>query len=144
MASVDHVETFNCTPQEMFNLLSDYEKYPEFLSEVKSCKILQDKNGEKLVEYKVSVMKDFMYLNAHRESAPGELSWKFLKGEPFKTMSGSWKLEEAPGGKTRATYHIDATFGMLVPSFAVKTVISVNLPKMMQDYHNRVKELYGK
>lgn len=145
MAEVKHEEVFNCTPQQMFDLLKDYEKYGEFLKEVKSCKVLQEKNGEKYIEYKITVMKDIIYLNSHSENPEKkELYWKFLKGDLFKSMSGSWRLEEAPGGKTKAYYQISAEFGMLVPSFAVKTAISVNLPAMMQAYHKRVGDLYGK
>ena len=57
MAEVNHVETFNCTPQELFDVLKDYEKYPEFLKEVKSCKVIEDKGNEKIVEYSLSVVK---------------------------------------------------------------------------------------
>ena len=144
MAGVTHVEVFNCTRQEMFDLLKDCEKYPEFLKEVKSCKILQDKDGEKIVEYKVSVIKDIMYLNTQREIAPSELTWKFMKGDLFKSMSGSWKLEDAPGGKTKATYTVAAEFGMFVPGMITKTLLAVNLPALMQAYHKRIGELYGK
>lgn len=144
MAEVNHVETFNCTPQELFDVLKDYEKYSEFLKEVKSCKVLETRGDEKIVEYKVSLIKDVAYLNSHREKAPSELTWKFLKGDVFKTMSGSWTLEDAGDGKTRATYRIQAEFGMFIPSMITKTLLSVNLPLMMQAYHKRVKDLYGK
>lgn len=144
MAGVNHVEVFNCTPQQLFDLLKDYEKYPLFLKEVKSCKVIEDKGSQKLVEYKVSVVKDITYVNAQTENPPGELSWKFVRGDLFKSMSGGWKLEEAAGGKTKATYRIDAEFGMFVPSMITKTVLSVNLPAMMQAYHKRIGELYGK
>ena len=36
MAEVNHTETFNCTPQQFFDLLKDYDSYPKFLKEVRS------------------------------------------------------------------------------------------------------------
>ena len=33
MASAKTSEKFNCTPEEFFKIVSDYEKYPEFLDE---------------------------------------------------------------------------------------------------------------
>lgn len=143
MAEVNHVETFNCTPQELFDVLKDYEKYPEFLKEVKSCKVIEDKGNEKIVEYSLSVVKDFSYTNQHFEKAPHQLHWKFIKGDLFKSMEGGWKLEDV-GGKTKATYIIRAEFSMFVPGFMVKTVLSANLPAMMKAYHERVKAVYGK
>jgi coenzyme Q-binding protein COQ10 len=148
MAGVNHVEVFNCTPQEFFDLLKDYEKYPEFLKEVKSCKVLTerttDQGLEKMVEYKVSVIKDITYVNIQKEEPAKSVTWKFLRGDLFKTMSGGWQLEAAPEGKTKATYTVDAEFGMFVPSMITKGVLAVNLPAMMQAYHKRVGDLYGK
>jgi coenzyme Q-binding protein COQ10 len=143
MAQVNHVEVFNCTPEEFFALLQDYEKYPEFLKEVKSCKVLEDKGTEKIVEYKVSVVKDIAYVNKQVEVPPTRVTWTFLRGDLFKSMSGGWQLENV-NGKTKATYTISAEFGMFVPGMIVKTVLAANLPAMMQAYHKRVKELYGK
>lgn len=143
MAEVNHVEMFNCLPQEFFNILKDYEKYPEFLKEVKSCTVLEDKGKEKLVEYKVSVVKDFSYVNQQFENEPQTIHWKFVRGDLFKKMEGGWKLDEVDG-KTKATYIIRAEFSLFVPNMLVKTVLSANLPAMMNAYHQRVKDVYGK
>ena len=37
MATAETTEVFNCTVEEFFHIISDYEKYPEFLSEVKTA-----------------------------------------------------------------------------------------------------------
>ena len=142
MADVKHTEVFNCTPEQFFDLLIDYEKYPAFLSEVKDCKIISDKDGTKQVQYKVSVFKTFSYQLEHRETRPNEVSWVFQGGDLFKTMNGHWKLSDE-GGKTKAEYYVEAKFGMFVPKTFTKTALSVNLPGMMKSYHKRVSELYG-
>lgn len=143
MAQVNHVEVFNCSPEEFFNILVDYEKYPEFLKEVKSCKILETTPEYKIVEYKISVVKDITYVNKHYETRPTEVKWAFEKGDLFKTMKGGWRLEDM-GGKTKATYVVAAEFGVFVPGMIIKGVLAANLPAMMSAYHKRVKDLYGK
>lgn len=142
MADVKHIEVFDCTVEQFFDLLVDYESYPEFLDEVQSCKVLSDENGVKTVEYKVSVVKSFRYVNEHREERPNLVSWKFVEGDLFKTMKGHWKLSDE-NGKTRAEYFVDASFGLFVPKMMTKKVLSVNLPAMMKSYHGRVAKLYG-
>ena len=141
MADVRHTEVFDCTPEQFFDLLVDYEKYPEFLSEVKACKIIGESGGAKQVEYQVSVIKNFKYINEHQESRPNEVSWTFKSGDLFKNMNGHWRLSDE-GGKTKAEYFVEANFGMFVPKAMTKTVLSVNLPAMMKAYHSRVAELY--
>ena len=143
MASAQHTEVFNCSPLEFYKIVADYEKYPEFLQEVKACRIIKAEGSRKLVEYKISVIKSFTYQLWMAENEPNEVSWSFAGGDVFKTSTGSWKMTEQ-AGHTTALYSVDATFAMFVPGVVAKTLLNVNLPTMMSAYHKRVKELYGK
>lgn len=144
MAEAHATETFNCTPKEFFDIAVDYEKYPEFLSEVKSCKVLKSEPGSKLVEYKVSVIKAMSYKLKTKEVEPSLVAWEFAGGDAFKTMSGSWTIAEAPGGKCKCTYDVEASFKIFVPGPVATTLLNVNLPAMMSSYHKRIKQIYGK
>jgi coenzyme Q-binding protein COQ10 len=143
MASAETSEIFNCTPDQFFKIVTDYENYPEFLQEVKECRVLKTEANRKLVEYTVSVMKSFKYTLWMSETAPTLVSWEFASGDLFKTSRGHWKLQDE-GGKTRATYLVEATFNLFVPGPIAKALVSVNLPNMMSSYHKRVSELYGR
>ena len=142
MAHVNHTEVFNCKPEQFYSILVDCEKYPDFLTEMESCKIVKAEGDRKEVEYKVSVVKTFTYRNEHIENAPNELKFRFIDGDLFKSMNGSWKLEN-DGGKTKAHYQVEASFGMFVPGAMAKKMISANLPGMMKAYHKRVSQLFG-
>lgn len=142
MADVKHEEVFNCTPEQFFDLLIDYESYPEFLNEVKDVKVLEDNGDRKKVQFKISVVKTLQYTNEQIEERPSQVAWNFIDGDLFKNMKGHWKLREE-NGKTRAEYFVEANFGMFVPKAMTKTVLSVNLPAMMKAYHKRVAQLYG-
>lgn len=142
MAKASTTEVFNCTPEQFYKIIADYEKYHEFLSEVKQCKILKSESNRKLVEYNVSVMKSFKYSLWMTETPNQGINWEFASGDLFKTSVGSWKLENEVG-KTRATYTVEATFSMFVPGPIANALVSVNLPNMMSAYHKRVKQVYG-
>lgn len=142
MAKASTTEIFNCSPEQFFAIISDYEKYHEFLAEVKKCSVLKVEGNRKLVEYSVSVVKTFKYQLSMTETAPTSITWEFVSGEIFKTSSGSWKLENE-AGKTKATYSVEATFGVFVPGPLANALVSVNLPNMMSAYHKRVKQMYG-
>ena len=143
MASAQTTEIFPCTPTQFYKIIADYEKYPEFLNEVKECKILKVEGGRKLVEYTVSVIKNFKYSLWMSETENSQITWEFASGDIFKTSTGAWKLSEE-GGKCRASYDVSATFNMFVPGPLAKALVSVNLPNMMSAYHKRVAELYGR
>lgn len=142
MAKASTTEVFNCTPEQFFKIISDYEKYHEFLAEVKKCTVLKTEGHRKLVEYQVQVIKSFKYSLWMTENAPTSITWEFASGDIFKTSIGSWKLENE-AGKTRATYTVEATFNMFVPGPIANALVSVNLPNMISSYHKRVKQLYG-
>lgn len=142
MAKASTSELFNCTPEQFFKIISDYEKYHEFLAEVKQCKVLKKEGNRKLVEYNVQVMKTFKYQLWMTEDAPKSIVWEFASGDLFKTSVGSWKLKDE-GGKCRAEYSVEATFNMFVPGPIAKALVSVNLPNMMSSYQKRVKQIYG-
>ena len=143
MPSANHTEVFNCSVPEFFKIVSDYEKYPEFLQEVKDCKILKNEGSKKLVEFKVAVIKSFTYQLWMTEKEPDNISWTFASGDIFKTSTGSWALSDQ-AGKCKAVYSVEATFGLWVPGPIAKTLLEVNLPAMMAAYHKRVKDKYGK
>ena len=142
MAKASTTEVFNCTPEQFYKIIADYEKYHEFLSEVKQCKVLKTEGNRKLVEYNVSVMKSFKYSLWMTETPNQSIGWEFASGDLFKTSVGSWKLDNE-AGKTRATYTVEATFSMFVPGPIANALVSVNLPNMMSAYHKRVKQVYG-
>lgn len=142
MAKASTTEVFNCTPEQFFKIISDYDKYHEFLPEVKKCTVLKTEGNKKLVEYSVQVIKSFKYNLWMTENATNSITWEFASGDVFKTSVGSWKLENE-AGKTRATYTVEATFSMFVPGPIANALVSVNLPNMISSYHKRVKQVYG-
>lgn len=142
MAAASTVETFPCKVDQFFAIVSDYERYPEFLGEVKQCRVLESKGNRKLVEFHVSVIKTFSYRLWITEEAPRRLSWTLDSGDLFKTSVGSWDLSEE-NGRTKAVYAVDATFKVFVPGPVAKALVNVNLPNMMDSYQKRVKEKYG-
>ncbi len=143
MATAETTEVFNCSVAEFYKIITDYENYPEFLAEVKSCKVVKDEGTRKLVEYSVSVIKTFTYALWMTENGTDEVRWGLASGNLFKESSGFWKLADE-AGKCRATYHVEAKFNIFVPGPVAKALVSVNLPTMMSSYHKRVQEVYGK
>ena len=142
MASAETSETFNCTAEQLFSIISDYEKYPDFLTEVKECKVIESDGNNKLVEFSVSVIKNFTYRLKMTEEPNNKISWELDSGDIFKVSNGSWELSE-DDGKTTAEYSVEAKFKGFVPGPVAKALVSVNLPAMMASYHKRIEELYG-
>ncbi len=141
MAAAETSELFPCSVEQFYSIVSDYEKYPEFLSEVKGCKVIETKGNRKLVEFQVSVIKMFTYRLWVTEDPGKGIHWELDSGDIFKTSNGRWELQNA-NGKTKANYRVDATFKIFVPGPVAKTLVNVSMPNMMKAYHERVKQKF--
>ena len=140
-------DSFKCSVNDFYKIITDYEKYPEFLSEISVCRIIEEKAEQgqikKLVEYHIRLFKSFMYrlwmIENHQDCS---LNWEFAQGSIFKSNQGYWKLK---GQKDQcvATFYIDCQFKIFIPSTVSKKLISIHLPNMMRSYHQRVGVLYG-
>ncbi len=144
MAEANTTEIFNCSREEFFKIVSDYEKYPQFLPEVKAVKITKTTPTLKEMEYSVSMIKTFSYRLKVTEKINEEVVFEFIGGDVFKSMRGEWKLKDKGKNQVEVDYKVEASFGLLVPGPMAKTLVSVNLPIMMANFKKRVKEVYGK
>ena len=141
MASASTTEVFKCSPEQFFSIITDYEKYPEFLPEVNKCEVVDTESDRQLVEFEISIIKNFTYRLWMEKTPSTELSWSFDSGELFKSSIGKWILSSVDAG-TRVSYSVEAQFKIFVPGPMAKALIKVNLPSMMQAYHKRVDSLF--
>ena len=78
MAKAEITEYFDCSPEDFFKIVSDYESYPDFLPEVKTVKVLKEEGRRKLVEFSVSLIKSFSYrLWMKEEESPHKITLEF-------------------------------------------------------------------
>ena len=143
MASAKKVEIFDFPIEQIYAVISDFEKYSEFLPEVKASKILKDNGNKKTVQLSVSMIKEFTYNIIATLDEPNGLSWVFESGEIFKSNNGSWKLKALSPTQTQVTYEVGAEFKLFVPGAIAKKLIAVNLPQMLATYKKRVAEVYS-
>ncbi|NQZ01076.1 MAG: SRPBCC family protein [Bdellovibrionales bacterium] len=142
MASAETKELFDCTPEQFYDVVSDYESYPKFLDEVQACRVVERDGNRALVEFKVKVVKEFTYRMWITEDKPKGISWVFESGDIFKVSNGSWKLEDHQG-KCQAHYAVEAKFKVFVPGPIAKALVNNNLPNMMKSYQSRIREVYS-
>jgi ribosome-associated toxin RatA of RatAB toxin-antitoxin module len=133
----------NVPPEKLFDVIADYEKYPEFLPEVKKVKIQAGQGSIKEVTYEVDIKaKVITYTLKHTAERPSKLSWTMIKGEMMKGNDGAWTLKPgAQPGTTDATYTIDLKLSSLVPAFIEKALAEQSLPGLLANFKARAEKL---
>ncbi len=125
--------------EKVFDVITDYARYPEFLTEVKKTTVGRRNGSEVDVTYEVSVMKNIRYTLRMNESRPSRVAWSFVEGEVMKDNKGEWALIAVGEGKTRVSYTVDMALGALVPKAIVNTLVETSLPKMLEAFKKRIE-----
>src|SRR5438128_793080 len=123
-----------------FELVVDYERYPEFVPSLKAAKVTSAQGSTREVEYQLDLgIKKIRYTLRHVEERPKRVHWSLVGGDMMKVSNGSWELSEE-GGKTRARYTVEIQIAKpaLVPQAIVDKIsdelAKVQLPKMMDAF----------
>ena len=145
MAQATKSITINVPPEKLFEVISDYEKYPEFLPEVKKVKVEGGQGSIKEVTYTVDIKaKVINYTLKHTAEKPTRVAWTMVKGEMMKGNDGTWLLKPGTApGTTDATYNIDLKLSSLVPGFIEKALAESSLPALLANFKARAEKLHG-
>ncbi len=141
MPAVERTETFNASIEQVFEAISDFESYPEFVDGVEEVKILKKTKKKMKVKYKVNMIKETEYTVEVKLDEPNSISWKLVEGKLFKKNSGYWEFEEISAKKTEVTYGLDIEFNIFAPKMVVNKLIKTSLPLMMKSFHKHAKKM---
>ena len=102
--------------ERCYEIAANIENSPEWQGSLKDVEVLE-RDGERravLVETESDAkVKSVRALLRFSYEPPTTIRWVQEKGEP-KSLHGSWTFEDLGGGRTRATYALEADPGRLL------------------------------
>ncbi len=144
MSQVSKSIIVHATPKACFEIVSDYEAYPEFLKETKEVTLGKRSGHTVDVTYSLELIKKISYTLRTVEKAPKEISWTLVKGDLMKSNTGRWILKDLKDGTTELTYEIDLELGLFVPSAISKMLVGSHLPALLEAMKKRIESLQKK
>lgn len=128
------------TPKIIYDVVTDFESYPDFLSDVKKATV--KKSAKQLqASFEISVIRTIRYTLNFVIVPHKKVTWSFVEGDIFKDNKGEWVFEPAGKGQTKVTYNIEVDFGLFVPSMITNKLVGRNLPAMMEKFKDRAESL---
>ncbi len=144
MATVTREVIIDAPLEKVFDLVVDYERYPEFVPGIRACRV-RNEGGEKHVEYELDLgVKRIRYVLRMAEKRPTSVSWSLVSGDMMRVSNGSWGLSRA-GAKTRAVYTVEIQISRppLVPQMIVDRVgdelTRIQLPRTLEAFKARAE-----
>jgi coenzyme Q-binding protein COQ10 len=140
MAGAKHTTVMNVPLDALWEVITDYDGYPQFVEGLESIRITRKEGKSTFAEYVVSMFgKKVKYTLKHTESPKKGLKWTMVEGEFFKSNDGSWELKAKGEDQVEATYTVDVGFPLLVPKAIVNTLTGTQLPSMMKAFEDVAK-----
>ncbi|MFG1494423.1 type II toxin-antitoxin system RatA family toxin [Halobacteriovorax sp. GFR7] len=143
MAKASRTEVFDIDINKLYDVIVDFESYPEFVLGVNDIKVhdMTDESG--VVEYSIDMIKKLNYHLDMKMSRPSKVAWTFKKGDLFKINDGGWDLKDLGDGKTEVTYSLEIEVKGFIPGskMIVNKLTETSLPSMMKSFYERAKGL---
>ena len=146
MAAITREVVMDVPPARLFEVILDYERYPEFVPGLKGCKVKGRTAGGVDVEYELDLgVKKIRYVLRHVEQPPSRNTWSLVSGDWMKVSNGGWELAgEGTGTRARYTVEIQIAKPALVPQALVDRVADelskVQLPRTLDAFKARAEK----
>jgi coenzyme Q-binding protein COQ10 len=113
-------------PEDLFNLVAEVERYPDFIQWIQSLTILSDQEDEAGMRCRAEVIVGFKAfretfvtdVEARRKDMAIEVN--LVRG-PFRKLSNSWRFSEAPIGS-----RVDFAIAFEFRNFVLQTLADAN------------------
>lgn len=141
MAGATRSIEINAPADVFYDVIADYEKYPEFLSDMETVRVLSQDGQNAQVEFTLNLIKRVSYVLDLRGDKPRGVRWTLARAKMFKHNTGSWEIEALGERRVRATYSIDIAFFMLVPKGISNRLVGKSLPATLESFKRRAESL---
>ncbi len=133
----------NTSAEVLFSVIADYEKYPEFLKDIESAKIVKRGNGVTEAKFAITVVKRVEYTLRLHESPPNEVRWELVESNIMTVNNGGWKLETLGENKVRAHYRLEVGLPRFlpVPGSLVDKLTGQTLPATLEAFKKRAESM---
>ena len=127
---------------QLFNLVADIEKYPEFLPWCIGIRVKQREGNtiraDLMVGFKMVREK---FTSEVTLSAPDRIDVVYLDG-PFRYLTNHWKFEPKDGG-CEIDFYIDFEFKSLLLRKLMGPLFNEAVRRMVGSFETRARALYG-
>lgn len=131
------------SPEQLFALVADIEKYDEFLPWVVAVRIKSESQSETIADLVVgfNAFKE-RFTSKVTKHAPDKIVVDYVDG-PLKYLHNEWTFTPAPGGGTELCFAVDFAFKSRLFEALAGQMFDRALRRMTSAFEQRADALYG-
>lgn len=98
-------------PDDLFGLVIDVRRYPEFISQITAMRVLQEKPGDLTAEARVryKFVSERFVTRVRSDAEARSIDVSFVAG-PFRELENRWRFHQLSDGSTLVDFFIRAAF----------------------------------
>jgi coenzyme Q-binding protein COQ10 len=131
------------TPEQMYALVADVRRYPEFLPWCTMANILQEDEAKLVADMTIGFK---MFRETFRSEValerPSEVRVTYLNG-PFRYLNNTWKFLAHPAG-CEVDFYVDFEFRSALLQAAIGLVFNEAVQLMVRAFERRAMALHGR
>ena len=133
----------SCSPRQLFDLVADIERYPDFLPWCRAARITR-RDGDVLYADLVIGFRMFRerFTSKVSLSPPDSIHVDYIKG-PMRHLNNHWRFEPRDGGCV-IDFHVDFELRSVLLDRAIGLLFHEAARRMVSAFETRAKALYGK
>ncbi|MEH3046736.1 type II toxin-antitoxin system RatA family toxin [Sphingomonas adhaesiva] len=140
-----HAETRRLpyTPEQMFDLVADVRRYPEFLPWVTAMRVRQDSDRETTADMIVGFkgLRE-TFTSKVQKTRPEAIRVDYVDG-PLKYLNNDWRFRADGDGGCLVDFTVDFAFKNRMFEMLAGQVFGVALRRMIGAFEERAAVLYG-
>lgn len=128
--------------EQMYRLVDDVEKYPEFVPYCKNATIINRESNlvsATLMVSKSGIAKSFSTKNTLTPFT--EIKMELLNG-PFKYLNGYWRFNSLSESACKIELHLEYEFSNIIASIAFAKIFNQLTQSMVSAFTQRASEIY--
>ena len=130
------------SPEQMFNLVADVGKYPEFLPWCVAARVKSRTETESVADLTIGFGPFRESFTSRVQLArPHEVSVKYENG-PFRYLNNQWTFDPDPRG-CRVSFFVDFEFRSRILQAAIGVVFNEAVRRMVNAFLKRARDVYG-
>ena len=140
MATIERTIEVEASAEKLYEVVSDIERYPSFLTWCDSSEILSKENHLVTASLSISILgfkSEITTLN--RLFKPSKIEMSLQKG-PFKSFKGTWLFEEIALEKTRVSCTMKYQIANPITDLMVKQNLASFIDQFVGEFVKKLKE----
>lgn len=132
------------SPAEMFTLVDEIERYPEFLPWCREARVLTRRHDEVCASLSLSkggVDKSFTTCNRAQKNKMIEMR---LEEGPFKHLQGFWRFDALGEHGCRVSLDLEFEFSSRMLGLVVGPVFNQVADSLVDSFRKRAVDVYGR